>query len=226
MEKPLCVALRNLLPLMKRRKTARRKSWSALIVVSRHRSQQCRNFCSPPRPDEYALSRQCGCNTAGKLDTRPRAGWKDYRRGCAILLIVCGLSVGKPSRASLCRRISQPTQKAQRRDTVNISLKFADGSIGTVQYLANGDSAVPKEYCEVFADGKTAQMHNFEALDLAQGRKISRSKFDGTKDISKEMSALIQAVKSGRTFPIDTKFFAPLRLLPLRQKNRLGVVCP
>jgi polar amino acid transport system substrate-binding protein len=99
--------------------------------------------------------------------------------------------------------ISTPNTKAQRHDTVSISLKFADGSIGTVQYFANGDSAVAKEYCEVFADGRTAQMHNFEALDMAQGRKISRKKFDGTKGHKQEMTALIQALKHGEKFPIE-----------------------
>lgn len=122
--------------------------------------------------------------------------------------------------------ISTPNSKAQRHDTVSISLKFADGSIGTVQYCANGDSAVAKEYCEAFADGKTAQMHNFEALDLAQGRKISRTKFDATKGHKQEMTALIQAIKRGDKFPIEYETLRAVTLATFAAEESLGSGLP
>ena len=50
-------------------------------------------------------------------------------------------------------------------DTVSLELDFADGSIGTVHYLANGNRAVPKERLEVFASGKVLQLDNFRRLD-------------------------------------------------------------
>ncbi|HOA27875.1 MAG TPA: hypothetical protein PKG51_10230, partial [Arachnia sp.] len=39
-------------------------------------------------------------------------------------------------------------------DSVSISLKFEDGSMGLVHYLANGSKAFPKERLEVFAAGR------------------------------------------------------------------------
>jgi predicted dehydrogenase len=50
------------------------------------------------------------------------------------------------------------------RDSANIQLKFADGSIGTVHYLANGSKSFPKERLEVFAQGRILQMDNFRVL--------------------------------------------------------------
>ena len=50
------------------------------------------------------------------------------------------------------------------RDTVTIQLTFADGSIGTIHYLANGSKAFPKERLEVFAQGGVLQLDNFRAL--------------------------------------------------------------
>jgi predicted dehydrogenase/threonine dehydrogenase-like Zn-dependent dehydrogenase len=49
-------------------------------------------------------------------------------------------------------------------DSSSISLKFEDGSIGTVHYLANGSKAFPKERLEVFAAGRVLQLDNFRKL--------------------------------------------------------------
>jgi predicted dehydrogenase len=49
-------------------------------------------------------------------------------------------------------------------DSVTITLAFADGSIGTVHYLANGHRAFPKERIEVFCGGRVLQVDNFRRL--------------------------------------------------------------
>ncbi len=49
-------------------------------------------------------------------------------------------------------------------DTVTITLAFADGSTGTIHYLANGSKAFPKERLEVFAGGRILQLDNFRRL--------------------------------------------------------------
>lgn len=53
-----------------------------------------------------------------------------------------------------------------RDDKAVITLQFADGSIGAINYLANGHSAVPKERLEVFAAGRVMQLDNFLRLKL------------------------------------------------------------
>lgn len=49
-------------------------------------------------------------------------------------------------------------------DTVSITLEFADSSIGTIHYFANGSKAFPKDRLEVFADGRVLQLDNFKIL--------------------------------------------------------------
>lgn len=49
-------------------------------------------------------------------------------------------------------------------DTVSIDLGFADGSVGTVHYFANGSKAFPKERLEVFAQGRVIQLDNFRKM--------------------------------------------------------------
>jgi len=50
------------------------------------------------------------------------------------------------------------------RDTVTLQLSFADGSIGTVHYFANGSKSFPKERLEVFAGGRVLQLDNYRKL--------------------------------------------------------------
>lgn len=59
---------------------------------------------------------------------------------------------------------SRVTMGAFTDDTVSISLNFADGSIGTVHYFANGTKSFPKERLEVFASGRVLQLDNFRKL--------------------------------------------------------------
>ena len=50
------------------------------------------------------------------------------------------------------------------RDTVNVGLRFGDGSIGTIHYFANGSKSFPKERLEIFAQGRVLQLDNFRRL--------------------------------------------------------------
>jgi predicted dehydrogenase/threonine dehydrogenase-like Zn-dependent dehydrogenase len=49
-------------------------------------------------------------------------------------------------------------------DRAVITLRFADGSLGTIQYLANGHKSFPKERLEVFAGGRVLQLDNYRRL--------------------------------------------------------------
>ena len=49
-------------------------------------------------------------------------------------------------------------------DKVSLTLKFADGSVGTIHYLANGHKGFAKERLEVFAGGRVLQLDNFLKL--------------------------------------------------------------
>lgn len=50
------------------------------------------------------------------------------------------------------------------RDTLSITLKFIDGSIGTIHYFSNGHKNVPKERLEVFCGNKILYLDNFRKL--------------------------------------------------------------
>jgi predicted dehydrogenase len=49
-------------------------------------------------------------------------------------------------------------------DKASITLRFADGSHGTILYLANGHKSFPKERLEVFVAGRILQLDNYRKL--------------------------------------------------------------
>jgi predicted dehydrogenase len=88
-------------------------------------------------------------------------------------------------------------------DTVSLSLKFADGSMGTVHYFANGNKSFPKERLEVFAEGKILQLDNFRVL-RGYGFKGFRSMrlFRQNKGQKACANAFVQAIQKGSPSPI------------------------
>jgi predicted dehydrogenase len=89
-------------------------------------------------------------------------------------------------------------------DNVIISLGFANGSEGTIHYLANGDRAFSKERLEVFGGGRTAVLDDFRHLLLVRnGRKESvHSRWRQDKGHRAEWAAFADAVKRGTDSPI------------------------
>ncbi len=78
------------------------------------------------------------------------------------------------------------------------------GSIGTVDYLANGDKACPKERVEVFGSGRIGILSDFRALDTWQdgNHKQERSALRQDKGHSGSWNAFLDAAHAGREFPI------------------------
>ena len=51
-------------------------------------------------------------------------------------------------------------------DNLSITIRFEDGSIGTIAYFSTGDRAIPKEYIEIYGEGKTFIIEDFAAPGL------------------------------------------------------------
>jgi predicted dehydrogenase len=88
------------------------------------------------------------------------------------------------------------------RDNVVATLIFQDGSIANISYLSNGDRSVPKEEFEVFCEGRVARISDFSTLELASNGKSKRSKARRDKGHEREISATLEAIRSGGSSPI------------------------
>jgi len=61
----------------------------------------------------------------------------------------------------VCETLVAGKGVAVQEDTMATVLGFEDGSVGTVNYFANGPKGYPKETLEVFSNGRVLQMNNF-----------------------------------------------------------------
>lgn len=71
---------------------------------------------------------------------------------------------GSPITDIAARRMGESPYVQIAEDKATITLGFADGSFGTILYVANGSQAFPKERIEVFTAGRTLQIDNFRRM--------------------------------------------------------------
>jgi predicted dehydrogenase len=88
-------------------------------------------------------------------------------------------------------------------DTVSLTLRFADGSLGTVLYLANGSKAFSKERLEIFAAGRVLQLDNFRRLTgFGWPGFTTMNLWRQDKGQKACAAAFVGAVKNGQASPI------------------------
>jgi|HubBroStandDraft_5_1064220.scaffolds.fasta_scaffold07462_1 predicted dehydrogenase/threonine dehydrogenase-like Zn-dependent dehydrogenase len=103
-------------------------------------------------------------------------------------------------------------------DNVMISLRFGNGSEGTISYLANGDRSFSKERIEVFGGSSTAVLEDFRRLELVRnGRKETiHSRWRQDKGHRSEWAAFSQAMLQSSEPPIPFEELVGSTLATLR----------
>lgn len=111
-------------------------------------------------------------------------------------------------------------------DNVIVSLRFANGSQGTITYVANGDKSFSKERVEVFGGGAVAVLDDFRRLELVKGgrKQVVHSRWRQDKGHRGEWEAFVDAIQHGKPSPIafDQILAASLAALRIRQSVSLG----
>ncbi|MDT7689151.1 MAG: hypothetical protein QOE46_1910 [Acidobacteriota bacterium] len=88
-------------------------------------------------------------------------------------------------------------------DSVFITLKFADGSNGSIAYLAEGDRALAKERVEIFGAGRTFVIEDFRAATAYRDGRESRTRLRAQdKGQREEVRAVCAALRTGAHAPI------------------------
>ena len=88
-------------------------------------------------------------------------------------------------------------------DNVLVSLRFANSSVGSITYLANGDRSYSKERVEVFGGGCAAVLDDFRKLELVRdGRKQKvHSRWRQDKGHRGEWKAFAQSICNSNAPP-------------------------
>lgn len=95
-----------------------------------------------------------------------------------------------------------PDHGKYREDNVSMTLTFPDGSIGVVDYLANGDKSFPKERVEVFCGGQIAVLDDFVSLTTVKDGNKKEVKGAQNKGWVDEWKIFAKAIREGSQAPI------------------------
>lgn len=129
-------------------------------------------------------------------------GGRIIGEACHFIDCMVYLSGSKPI-SVFAQAISSSNSELTDEDNVAITVKFENGSIGNLNYIACGASSLPKEYCEVHSVRKSAVMNNFENIELHDSNGKKTIATGGKKGIDEEVGEFIKSVKSGLIMPIS-----------------------
>ena len=104
-------------------------------------------------------------------------------------------------------------------DNVSISLRFEDGSIGSILYFSEGARSMPKERVEIAGGGLSATIDDFRRVTLysSRGEKTRRCRGKGHAE---EVRAFLDGIEQGRA-PIPVQSLIATTAATLRARAAL-----
>lgn len=129
-------------------------------------------------------------------------GGRIIGEGCHFVDALQFLTGSKPRRIAA---VGVPTGGAvAHEDNFTISVEFENGSLGTVIYTSLGNFKLPKEYLEIYGDGKIMVIDNFKDGKVVEGSRTRNvSRWHQNKGYTEEMSALVEAIRTGGPSPMS-----------------------
>jgi predicted dehydrogenase/threonine dehydrogenase-like Zn-dependent dehydrogenase len=137
---------------------------------------------------------------------------------CHFVDFVCFLAGASPIEVQ-AQTVGNPGHYS--RDNVVAMLKFANGTLGVISYLANGDRSASKERVEVFGGGAVAIIEDFRRIELIRnGRKqITRARWAQDKGHKAEMQAFVDALRGKTPPPVSFEQLVGSTLATLQLQN-------
>lgn len=169
-EKPLAIDASGLAEVLAAYEQAHADGRGPLLMVGFNRrfAPQVRKMKvlleAVPQPKSFLMTMNAGAISAGHW-TQDLAvgGGRIVGEACHFIDLMRFLA-GSPIVSVQARRMGDAPGVEVVQDKASITLGFADGSFGTIMYLANGAASFPKERVEVFAAGRVLQLDNFRKL--------------------------------------------------------------
>ena len=137
---------------------------------------------------------------------------------CHFVDFLCFLAESAPIEVR-AETLGNPGQYSM--DNLVATLKFPNGTVGTITYMANGDKSASKERLEVFGGASVAILEDFRRLELVRNgrKKISRIRWRQDKGHSAEMRAFAEAVQGKIPPPIPFEQIVGSTLATLKLQN-------
>lgn len=169
-EKPLAIGLDELAKVQKAYDDSRTISGGPQLMVGFNRRfapqvQKMKNLLEMVKePKSFLMIMNAGAIAADHWTQDPAVGGgRIIGEACHFIDLMRYLA-DSPVISIQARRMGEVPGLTIMEDKASITLGFADGSFGTIMYLANGAAAYPKERVEVFTAGRVLQLDNFRKL--------------------------------------------------------------
>jgi len=109
-------------------------------------------------------------------------------------------------------------------DSIVASMRFANGSQGTISYLTGGDKSYSKERVEVLGGGAVAVLEDFRRLALVRHgrRQTFRSRWQQDKGHQGEWQAFAASIRGGQPPPIPLEEIVATTLATLKIAESSG----
>jgi len=114
---------------------------------------------------------------------------------------------------------------AGREDTVNINMKFRNGSIGTISYFSNGPKGLLKEYIEIYRASVTAIVKDFKVLEIhGKGKTFKKKLLSQDKGQKRMIETFIRSIREPGPAPIgfDEIYSTTLTTFKIIESLRTG----
>ncbi len=157
-------------------------------------------------PKVFVMTVNAGTIPAAHWTQDPHVGGgRILGEGCHFVDLLRFLA-GSPITDVQARSVGGSPSDGIRNDKATITLSFADGSIGSIHYLANGHRSFPKERLEVFCGGRILVLDNFRRLDGYgwKGFRVEKL-WRQDKGHKAEAAEFLRAVEKGLPAPIPLK---------------------
>lgn len=224
-EKPLCLTPAELDDIA--REAALRPAQLLMLGFNRRFSPQMvkikQLLGSVQEPKSFVMTVNAGAIPLGHW-TQDKAvgGGRIVGEGCHFIDLLRHLA-GAPIISHYAVALGRHPALELSEDKASITLQFADGSVGTILYLANGDKGFPKERLEVFCAGRVLQLDNFRKLKgwgWPGFNKLNLWRQD--KGQAACAAAFFAAVTEGRPCPIPLEEVVEVSRVSIEVQELLG----
>ena len=210
-EKPLAITLEELEKVIEIYNNSRKQSSSTLVVgfnrrFAPHIVKMKSLLEAIKEPKSFIITVNAGQIPADHWTQDSKVGGgRIIGEGCHFIDLMRFLA-GYPITGVKSTVIGNYSKVEPRSDKITFTMTFADGSFGTVHYLANGHKSFPKERIEVFCGGKVLALDNFRVLRGYgwPGFKTMRL-LRQDKGHTEEIKSFFEAIKEGKESPISVE---------------------
>lgn len=219
-EKPLCLSLSDLELIQ----TAYEKNNKLLMVgfnrrFSPHVQKIKQLLASQSQPKAFTMIINAGMIPSDHWSqNKTQGGGRILGEACHFIDLLRYLAGEKIVEQQIMQIGGSESVKS---DKAIINLKFADGSIGSIQYLANGHKAVSKERLEVFCAGKILQLDNFRKLKGYGWPSFNKMNIRQNKGQNECAGAFVDAIAQGASSPISFAELLEVSRVTIELANQL-----